>query len=301
MNFLLAAPALRLRTAPPRHTTAHRLAGFATWSALLAFGLSNAHAQAQASPSATTTSAITPAITPDTPHPWLTVPVQGMEPGSYFTNLRDGDQIQTPFLLKFGLSRHGLAGISEPVARAGHHHLLLDRDLPLDFTKPLPFDSQYLHFGKGQMETVLTLKPGTHTLRMLLADHRHIPYFVYSPRITVKVTEFRADIKPASLVQTGVSLIAPREGEAVKRPFRVQMHASGLNISDQRIKANEAGHFRLVFKRTGGPTDTVSLTQGHTEVWLRPPPGTYQVQVQFVRNDNAQVTHVGKEQSLTVQ
>lgn len=261
----------------------------------LACGLSTV--QAQVPPVASQNTAASTAAA----HPWLTVPVQGMEPGTYFTNLRDGDQIQTPFVLKFGLSRHGLAGISEPVTRAGHHHLLINRDLPLDFTKPLPFNDQYLHFGKGQMETVLTLKPGTHTLRMLLADHRHIPYFVYSPKITVKVTDFRADIKPASLVQPGVSLIAPREGDTVKRPFRVQMHASGLNISDQRIKANEAGHFRLVFKRPGGPTDTISLTQGHTEVWLRPPSGTYQVQVQFVRNDKGQVTHQGKEQSLTVQ
>jgi Domain of unknown function (DUF4399) len=52
-------------------------------------------------------------------------------------------------------------------SHAGHHHLLVDRDLPLNFDKPLPFNAQYVHFGKGQMETVLDFKPGTYKLRLL--------------------------------------------------------------------------------------------------------------------------------------
>jgi Domain of unknown function (DUF4399) len=231
-------------------------------------------------------------------HPWLSPPPTGSGPSNYITNLRDGDKIETPFVLKFGLSRQGLAGISEAVPKGGHHHLLVNRDLPLDFTKPLPFNDQYIHFGKGQMETVLNFKPGTYKLRMLLANHQHIPYFVYSPIITVEVTKQRTDVNPASLVQAGVSILSPRPGNTVKRPFRVQMHASGLNISHTQIKANEAGHFRLVF--TGASASTLEFPQGHTEAWLRPPVGDYQMQLQFVSNSSGQVLHRSPAQILSV-
>ena len=58
--------------------------------------------------------------------------------------------------------------------RAGHHHLLINQPLPLDFKKPLPFTEQYIHFGKGQMETVVDLKPGTCTFNLLLADQQAV-------------------------------------------------------------------------------------------------------------------------------
>ena len=45
------------------------------------------------------------------------------------------------------------------------------------------------HFGGGQTEVRVELKPGTHTLQLLLADHNHIPHHppVISERITVIV------------------------------------------------------------------------------------------------------------------
>lgn len=234
-------------------------------------------------------------------HPWISAPPNGLEPENYITNLKDGDKIETPFVLRFGLSQYGLSGISDAVPRTGHHHLLINRDLPLDFTKPLPFTSDYVHFGKGQMETVLTLKPGTYTLRMLLADHKHIPLFIYSPMIKVTVTGQRSDIKPETLLKPGVRILAPRDGEAVKAPLLVQLHASKLNISHEKIVANEAGRFRLVFRRASdGATNTVDLKRGQTESWLRPPAGTYQVQTQFVLNGTGVVKHSSAEQTLTV-
>ena len=79
---------------------------------------------------------------------------------AYFNNLRDGDTIETPFVLRFGLTGIGLAPIVKPVVKAGHHHLLVNRELPLDFSKPLPFNDKCIRFGKGQMETVLSFAPG---------------------------------------------------------------------------------------------------------------------------------------------
>ncbi len=102
------------------------------------------------------------------------------QPQTYFTNLRDGDRIETRFVLKFGLSHSGLAAITKDVPDTAHHHLLVNRELPLDFTQPLPFNDQYRHFGKGHMAAVLDFAPGTYTLRQLLADHKHITFFICS-------------------------------------------------------------------------------------------------------------------------
>ena len=64
-------------------------------------------------------------------------------------------------MVRFGLcGAWGLAPISKVVGgKSGHHHLLINRDLPLDFKQALPFNEQYMHFGKGQMETILNLPP----------------------------------------------------------------------------------------------------------------------------------------------
>lgn len=64
----------------------------------------------------------------------------------------------------------GLIPAGHTVGLAGHHHLLINQALPLDFTKPLPFTEKYIHFGKGQMETVVDLAPGRYELRLVLAD-----------------------------------------------------------------------------------------------------------------------------------
>jgi Domain of unknown function (DUF4399) len=223
------------------------------------------------------------------PHPWLSSPLRTSQPETYFSNLKDGAQIETPFLLKFGLSRYGLAPITKPVPNAGHHHLLVDRDLPLDFDKPLPFNAQYIHFGKGQMETVLDFKPGTYKLRLLLANEKHIPYFIYSKALNVTVTRKRTDVEAKSLVQPGVTFLAPAAGDSVHPPFRVVFHASGLNVGNQEITDKGVGHFRIVAERAGVPAERIDLVNGATEAWLNPPLGDYRFRLDFVSNDGAGV------------
>ncbi|HEY1392996.1 MAG TPA: DUF4399 domain-containing protein [Methylibium sp.] len=217
-------------------------------------------------------------------HPWISAPPQLKQPTTYFSNLKDGDRIETPYLLKFGLSRYGLAPIVKAVPNTGHHHLLVNRELPLDFGKPLPFDEHYIHFGKGQMEKVLTFPPGTYTLRLLLADHRHIPYFVYSKPMTITVTKNHPDIDPNSLVKPGVELLAPHAGARLEPPFLVQFHASGLNVGAAEIKDEGVGHFRLVAERAGAAPEPIDFGDGHTEAWLRPPAGAYKLRLELVSN-----------------
>ena len=215
-------------------------------------------------------------------HAWV-VPAPRLLKETYFSNLRDGDSIETPFLLKFGLTGMGIAPIVKPLPMTGHHHLLVDRDLPLDFTKPLPFNEQYIHFGKGQMETVLTFAPGDHTLRLVLADDKHIPNFVYSKPLHIKVTK-KNDVDPKSLVVKSVAILGPRSGEHVSTPFRVAFHASGLNVSNLALKEAGTGHFRLRIKPDAGKEEVIAMDNGYTEVWLKPPTGGYTAKVEFVDN-----------------
>lgn len=211
---------------------------------------------------------------------------------AYFTNLKSGDRIETPYVLKFGLSGGwGLAPISKPMGgKSGHHHLLVNRDLPLDFKAALPFNEQYIHFGKGQMETVLTLAPGTYTLRMLLADDKHLPHFVYSKPLKVTVTKKNA-VDPKSLVKPGLALMLS-EGEQ-KPPFRVRFHASGLNVGHAAQQEKDTGHFKLTITSKTGAVAEMDFAEGQTEAWLAPPAGDYTLKLDFVDNLNPQQVLTG--------
>lgn len=217
-------------------------------------------------------------------HPWE-VPTPRLASEAYFTNLADGDKIETPFLLKFGLSGGwGLAPIAQAASsKSGHHHLLVNRDLPLNFKEALPFDDQYIHFGSGQMETVLTFEPGTYTLRMLLADQQHLPHFVFSKPATITVTK-KNPTDPKSLTTPGISLMLP--GPSVRPPFRVQFHASGLNVAHQSQQIPGSGHFRLVASN-GKETADMAFVNGQTETHLSPPPGNYTLTLSWVSNQAA--------------
>jgi hypothetical protein len=225
-----------------------------------------------------------PVVMPaETPSLW-TVPAPRLLKEAYFSNLADGASINTPYLLKFGLTGMGLAPIVKAVAGTGHHHLLVNRELPMDFGKPLPFNDQYIHFGKGQMETVLTFAPGTYTLRLVLADERHIPNFVYSKPITITVKTKNTEIDARSLVKPGVEILSPQPGASTKAPFRLALHASGLNVANMALTDKGNGHFRVRIKGTERE-ELIALNNGFTEVWLNPPAGNYAAQVEFIDNN----------------
>lgn len=93
-----------------------------------------------------------------------------------------------PFRVWFGLRLMGIAPAGVKAEGAGHHHLLIDTDIPA-LDEPIPADENHLHFGLGQTETTLVLPRGQHTLQLLMGDHDHIPHSppVMSERITVTV------------------------------------------------------------------------------------------------------------------
>jgi Domain of unknown function (DUF4399) len=222
-------------------------------------------------------------------HPWQ-VPPPRYKSEAYFTNLQDGATIETPFRATFGLAGGwGLAPIAKPLGgKTGHHHLLLDTELPLDFENPLPFSSKYIHFGKGQMETVLTLEPGTYSLRLLLANSKHVLHLIYSKPIKVTVTRKNKDVDPNSLVTKGIKLLNIAADARLKSPFRLQFHASGLNVGNLSQQEKDTGHFRLTMGQLGGSKPVeINFVHGQTETWLAPPQGAYVLKLDFVDNANS--------------
>lgn len=234
-------------------------------------------------------------------HPWV-VPPPNREPQAYFTNVKDGDVLEAPFVLRFGLSMRGLVPAGKTAGRSGHHHLLVDQPLPLDFSKPLPFTAKYIHFGKGQMEHVVDLPPGTYTFNLLLADQGHIPYFVYSKPVRLTIAKRRSLAAGESVTgPAGVRILAPAPDEAVRGPVRVQFHASGHNIGHADAQVPGTSHFRLVLARTGKPPEVLDLRGGQTEVWLNPPRGDYRLQLELVGNrDGEPVTATAPVQRMLV-
>ncbi|HET7884092.1 MAG TPA: DUF4399 domain-containing protein [Acetobacteraceae bacterium] len=100
----------------------------------------------------------------------------------------DGAVVGTRFKVWFGTRNFGVAPAGVQKANTGHHHLLIDVDLP-PLDQPIPNDHNHLHFGLGQTETVVELPPGKHTLQLLMGDENHVPHDppVMSKRITIYV------------------------------------------------------------------------------------------------------------------
>jgi hypothetical protein len=84
----------------------------------------------------------------------------------YFVWPQDGTVIKGGFWCRFGLRNMGVTHAGDDFANAGHHHLLIDVDEPLDPNDAIPQDKKHLHFGGGQTEARIELPPGKHTLQV---------------------------------------------------------------------------------------------------------------------------------------
>lgn len=130
------------------------------------------------------------------PPPGVTItPLPGAEPEwkapevtVYIIEPRDGATVSNPVRVVFGLRNMGVAPAGVNHLNTGHHHLLIDTDLPrLD--QPIPASAKVRHFGGGQTETRLILLPGTHTLQLLIGDYAHMPHIppIVSDKVTITV------------------------------------------------------------------------------------------------------------------
>ena len=114
-----------------------------------------------------------------------TVDDQVTLPRLYIESPQSGALVQSPVEVVFGLEGMGLAPAGTYAPDTGHHHLIIDNDLP-DLAMSIPSNNNYLHFGKAQDRVLLDLKPGMHTLQLLLGDGSHIPH--QPPLISEKIT-----------------------------------------------------------------------------------------------------------------
>lgn len=102
----------------------------------------------------------------------------------YFITPADGDTVSNPVKIEFGIDGMNVvaAGVNE--MHSGHHHLIIDADLPENMGMPIPADENFIHFGDASTSTEIALDPGQHTLQLLLGDHLHIPH---DPPVTSEV------------------------------------------------------------------------------------------------------------------
>ena len=114
----------------------------------------------------------------------------GANPKVYFINLEDGDRLESPFLIQFGLSGMGIAPAGTDRANTGHHHLLINVN-EIDLSKPIPSSSSHIHFGGGQTESLVDLMPGNYSMQLVLGDMTHTPHNppIISQRINITVID----------------------------------------------------------------------------------------------------------------
>lgn len=212
----------------------------------------------------------------------------------YFVDVKDGDTLQTKTILHFGLKGMGVAPAGVVKPNSGHHHLLIDTDLP-PLDKPVPNDPQHLHFGGGQTEAEVTLPPGQHTLQLLLADKDHIPHSppVMSARITVNVVDgsqpaLTAGREP-SAEGARVYFVYPTNGACIPENVVVRFGLSGMGIAPAGFEKPHTGHHHLLID-----TDLPNLDRpipndenhlhfgtGQTEAAVTLSPGLHKLQLLF--------------------
>jgi uncharacterized protein DUF4399 len=222
----------------------------------------------------------------------------------YFVDVKDGATLPAKATIHFGLRGMDLAPAAVDRPNSGHHHLLIDSDLP-PLTEPIPSDFNHLHFGSGQTEAQINLSPGEHTLQLLLGDHNHVPHVppVMSERIRVRVGEGGASVsaptpptppaaetagrRHASAPNAKVYFISPTDGDSVSGTFVVRFGLINMGIAPAGMEKINTGHHHLMVDAPLPPFDQpippdfnhLHFGGGQTEAQLTLPPGEHTLQL----------------------
>lgn len=97
----------------------------------------------------------------------------------------NGAVVSSPVTVMFGLSGAGVAPAGIDKKNTGHHHLIIDAATP-SMDKGIGKSANLKHFGGGQTQATISLKPGKHTLQLLLGDKSHVPH---NPPVVSKTIE----------------------------------------------------------------------------------------------------------------
>ena len=107
---------------------------------------------------------------------------------AYFISPKDGETVSSPVNVRFGLKGMGVAPAGIQAPNTGHHHLLVDAAAAPAQNQPIGKDEQHLHFGGGQTEATIELKPGTHSLQLVVGDYLHVPFNPSIESKPIKIT-----------------------------------------------------------------------------------------------------------------
>jgi hypothetical protein len=166
----------------------------------------------------------------------------------YFIDLKDGATIPSKVKIRFGIENMEIApaGVAKP--NTGHHHLLIDTQLP-PLDQPIPSDFNHIHFGGGQTEAEITLPAGEHTLQLLLGDQAHIPH---DPPVVSEIVHVRVDAATVEKTRTpapagaSVFLVEPADGATVGRKVTVKFGVSGMELAPAGTSKPNSGHHHLL-------------------------------------------------------
>ena len=203
---------------------------------------------------------------------------------AYFVDLKDGATIGPTTTIHFGLHGMGVAPAGSDKANSGHHHLLIDTDLP-PLDQPIPNDENHIHFGAGQTEVDLTLTPGPHTLQLLLGDKDHIPHSppVMSPLIHVNVAASGAPSPPGAAAY----FVDLKDGATIGPTTTIHFGLHGMGVAPAGSDKANSGHHHLLIDTDLPPLDQpipndenhMHFGAGQTEVDLTLTPGPHTLQL----------------------
>ena len=204
----------------------------------------------------------------------------------YFIDLKDGMTVPAKLKIYFGLRNMGVAPAGSDRENSGHHHLLIDTELP-PLDQPIPNDFNHLHFGAGQTETEITLKPGAHTLQLLMGDKDHIPHTppVMSPLIRVRVVDPSAR-KPAP-ADARVYFVGIDDGSVLPQKATIHFGLVNMGVAPAGIDRPNTGHHHLLIDTNLPPLDEpipndfnhLHFGAGQTEAIVTLSPGRHTLQL----------------------
>jgi hypothetical protein len=222
----------------------------------------------------------------------------------YFVDVKNGAMIGTKTTIHFGLRGMGVAPAGSDKANSGHHHLLIDTELP-PLDEAIPNDFNHLHFGGGQTEADVTLSPGPHTLQLLLGDKNHVPH---SPPVMSEVIHVTVvDPEKANSAQTSqrhpspagakVYFEYPTDGAYITPTPTIKFGLLNMGVAPAGFEKANTGHHHLIIDSPLPPFDQpipndpnhLHFGSGQTEAKISLTPGPHTLQL--LLGDNAHIPH----------
>jgi len=204
----------------------------------------------------------------------------------YFIDLKDGATVPAQLKIYFGLRNMGVAPAGSERENSGHHHLLVDTELP-PLDQPIPNDFNHLHFGAGQTETEISLKPGPHTLQLLMGDKDHIPHTppVMSSLIRVRVVDPSA--RKQAPADARVYFVGLDDGSVLPQKATIRFGLVNMGVAPAGIDKPNTGHHHLLIDTKVPPLDEpipndfnhLHFGAGQTEAIVTLSPGRHTLQL----------------------